>query len=85
MPLSFSPELERRITAKVQSGEYGSAEDVVSDALDALSKEDEEHEARLEALRGEIQKGLDDLENGRHSTIDEAFARIEARRGMART
>jgi predicted transcriptional regulator len=35
-----------------------------------------------ETLRREIQKGIDDLDNGRHSTIDEAFARLRARRGL---
>jgi antitoxin ParD1/3/4 len=81
MPLSLSPELERRIMAKVESGEYGSADNVVSDALDALSLLNEQ-EAKHDALRREIQKGIEDLENGRHSPIDEVFARLRARRGM---
>ena len=79
MPLSLSPELERRITAKIESGEYESAENVVSDALDALSLLNE-NEAKHDALRREIQKGIDDLDNGRHSPIDEVFARLRARR-----
>jgi hypothetical protein len=33
-----------------------------------------------EALRQEIQKGIDDLDNGRHSPKDEVFARLRARR-----
>lgn len=88
MPLPLSPELERRITQKIESGEYDSAEDVVSDAMDALSRlteEEEQYAIRLEALRGEIQKGIDDLDNGRHSPIDEVFARLRARRGMIPT
>ena len=79
MPLSFSPELERRVTAKIESGEYESAEDVVCDALDALSLLNE-NEAKHDALRREIQKGIEDLENGRHSSEDEVFARLRARR-----
>jgi antitoxin ParD1/3/4 len=82
MPLSLSPELERRIAEKIESGEYESAEDVVSNALRALSREDEEYASRLEALRGEIQKGIDDLDNGRRVPIDEAFARLKLRRGL---
>lgn len=82
MPLSLSPELERRIAEKIESGDYDSAEDVVSDALRALSKEELEYATRLEVLRGEIQKGIDDLDNGRRSPIDEAFARLKLRRGM---
>lgn len=82
MPIPLSPELERRITQKIESGEYDSAEDVVSNALCALSREDEEYATRLKALRGEIQKGIDDLDNGRRVPIDEAFARLRLRRGM---
>ncbi|HEY0020507.1 MAG TPA: type II toxin-antitoxin system ParD family antitoxin [Longimicrobium sp.] len=82
MSISLSPELERQIAERVESGEYGSADDVVRHALQLLSREDEDCAARLEALRGEIQKGIDDLDNGRHSPIDEAFARLEARRGL---
>jgi antitoxin ParD1/3/4 len=82
MHLSLSPEVGRQITEKVESGEYESAEDVVRHALRALSREDQEYAARLEALRGEIQKGIDDLDNGRRIPIDEAFARLKLRRGM---
>jgi antitoxin ParD1/3/4 len=64
MPLSLSPELERRITQKIESGEYESAEDVVSDAMDALSQLTEEEEAKLSALRADIDIGLAELERG---------------------
>lgn len=37
MPLSLSPELERQITEKVESGQYDSVEDVVSEAMRLLS------------------------------------------------
>lgn len=83
MPLSLSPELERRIAEKIESGEYDSAEDVVSHALRALSQENEQYAIRLEALRGEIQKGIDSLNNGHHSPKDEVFARLRARRERA--
>ena len=86
MPLPLSPELERRITAKIESGEYESAEDVVSNAMDALShlcERDQEEQAKLDTLRREIQKGIDDLDNGRRVPLDEAFARLKSRRGMA--
>jgi antitoxin ParD1/3/4 len=80
MSISLSSDLERQITERIESGEYDSADEVVRHALRLLSKEDQEYAVRLEALRGEIQKGIDDLDNGRHSPIDEAFARLEARR-----
>lgn len=82
MPISLTPEVERQIREKVESGEYDSANEVVRYAMALLSREDEEYSTRLQALRDEIQKGIDDLDNGRYSPIEEAFARIEARRGM---
>jgi antitoxin ParD1/3/4 len=82
MSLSLQPETERLIEEKLESGNYDSADEVVLDALRALSQEDQQYAIRLEALRGEIQKGIDDLDNGRHSPIDEVFARLMARRGM---
>jgi antitoxin ParD1/3/4 len=83
MQLSLSPEVGRQIAEKVESGEYESAEDVVLHALRALSREDREYASRLEALRGEIQKGIDSLDNGQHSPKDEVFARLRARREQA--
>ncbi|WP_420125204.1 ribbon-helix-helix domain-containing protein [Longimicrobium sp.] len=64
MPVSFSPELERRIAEKIESGEYDSAEDVVTDALDALSDRTEEEEAKLRSLRADIDIGIAEMERG---------------------
>lgn len=80
MNVSLTPELERLVAEKVESGEYMSASEVVRHALRLLSREDEEHQARLEALRAEIQLGIDDLDAGRHSSKEEVFARLRAER-----
>ncbi|HYR10978.1 MAG TPA: type II toxin-antitoxin system ParD family antitoxin [Longimicrobium sp.] len=82
MPLPLHPETERLVEERVESGEYESADEVVRNAMRALSQEDQQYAARLEALRGEIQKGIDDLDNGRRVPLDEAFARLKSRRGM---
>ena len=55
MNVSLTPELEQYIRAKVDSGRYLSASEVVREALRLL----EQKEKRLEELRSEIQKGLD--------------------------
>ena len=85
MSLSLSPELERLIEEKVESGDYDSVEDVVSDAMRLLCQRNDEDAAKLDALRQEIQKGIDDLENGRYSPINEVFARLKSQRGMLST
>ena len=81
MSISLSPELERQINEKVESGEYDSADDVVRYAMQLLSREDADHATCLEALRGEIQKGINSLDKGLRSPKDEVFARLRARRG----
>ncbi|HLM66907.1 MAG TPA: type II toxin-antitoxin system ParD family antitoxin [Longimicrobium sp.] len=85
MNVSLTPELERLVERKVESGEYKSASEVVRQALRLLAREEEEYQARLEALRAEIQLGIDDFDNGRHAPMEEVFAelRAERRRGAA--
>lgn len=65
MNVSLTPELERIVDVKVKSGLYNSASEVVREGLRLLQQRDEMREVKLAALRGEIQKGIDDLEAGR--------------------
>lgn len=65
MNVSLTPELESLINQKVKSGRYSSASEVVREGLRLLHSRDEAHEAKLKALRAEIQKGDDDIEAGR--------------------
>lgn len=83
MNVSLTPELEALVEQKVRSGEYKSASEVVRHGLRLLSAEDREREARLEALRAEIQIGIDDLDHGRHSTKEDVFRRLRAERRAA--
>jgi antitoxin ParD1/3/4 len=83
MSLSLQPETERLIQEKLESGNYESADELVVAALRALSQEDQQYAMRLEALRGEIQKGIDSLDAGLRLPKDEVFARLRARRGRA--
>lgn len=65
MNVSLTPELEQIVDQKVKSGMYNSASEVVREGLRLLQQRDENHEAKLNALRAEIQKGIDDMEAGR--------------------
>ena len=82
MPISLSADLERLIEEKVESGAYDSVDEVVRRAMHLLFEDERAHADGSEALRQKIQEGIDDLESGRHSPIDEVFARLRARRGM---
>lgn len=85
MNVSLTPELERLVESKVESGEYKSASEVVRHALRLLSREDQEYQARLDALRAEIQRGIDDFEDGRHAPMDEVMAELRAERRRGAT
>lgn len=80
MNVSLTPELERLIRDKVASGEYVSESEVVSEALRLLVLQDQRYQRKVEALQAKIQQGIDDLDAGRASPIDEAFTRLRARR-----
>jgi antitoxin ParD1/3/4 len=50
-------ELNRFVAAKVESGRYENASEVVRAALRALERDEQEHEAKLAALRAAIDEG----------------------------
>ena len=64
MNVSVGKEFEEYVRSKVASGDYASASEVVRDGLRLLREKDLVFEARLQSLRGEIQKGLDQAEAG---------------------
>lgn len=59
MNISLTPQLEALVKSKVDSGLYGSASEVVRDALRLLEERDRRQSLRTEELRAEIKKGLD--------------------------
>jgi antitoxin ParD1/3/4 len=79
MNVSLTPEIEAIIESKVKSGMYTSASEVVREGIRLLQQRDEMREAKLNALRAEIQKGIDDLEAGRFRDGHEVMAEIRER------
>lgn len=57
--VSLTPHLEEFIHQTVSSGRFQSASELVRTALRLLEEREHERLARLQWLRGEIQKGLD--------------------------
>ena len=51
MNVSLTPELERLVSRRVASGRYGSASEVVREALRLLEERESFRKARLEQLR----------------------------------
>lgn len=59
MNISLTPQLEKLVKNKVESGYYGSASEVMREALRLLAERDHRQSVRIEELRTEIKKGLD--------------------------
>jgi antitoxin ParD1/3/4 len=60
MNVSLTPELEKLVQEKVTSGLYQTASEVIREALRLLKERDDQHAA----LRGQIQRGLTQLDQG---------------------
>ena len=79
MNVSLTPELEGLVTAKVESGMYNSASEVIRAGLRLLYEHDKAREEKLDWLKIEIQKGIDDLEAGRYRDGQEVMSEITGR------
>ncbi|MFN7970979.1 MAG: type II toxin-antitoxin system ParD family antitoxin [Acidobacteriota bacterium] len=87
MNVSLTPKLEKLVSKKVASGRYGSASEVVREALRLLEDRDQEQQARLGELRGAVAEGTRDLAAGRRTPLDQETAsrvRSAGRRKVAR-
>jgi antitoxin ParD1/3/4 len=78
MNLSLTPELERRIAQRVESGLYTTASEVVREALRLFFERDEVRARQLEALHADLQAGLDQAERGELRDGAGSRARVEA-------
>ena len=62
MSITLTPEQEEIINEKLQSGRYTSAAEVIDEGLRLLAWREQEGK-KLESLRAEIQKGIDQIEH----------------------
>ena len=84
MNVSLTPELEKFVVSKVESGRYHSASEVVREALRLLEERDQVKSAQLLEFNQELGRRLDALARGERVKPDEARGRLrrksEARR-----
>jgi antitoxin ParD1/3/4 len=64
MNVSLTPELEKFVTAKVDSGRYTSASEVVREALRLLEEHDQARSAHLSVFNDELARRLAALDRG---------------------
>jgi antitoxin ParD1/3/4 len=83
LSISLTPQLENMVRAKIDSGMYSSASEVVREALRLLDEQDQLRSKRLEALRKDIHDGLKSGP-GRKSTADDVIRRARSKKSNKR-
>lgn len=77
MEITLTPEIEELLTEEMKSGEYVSNNDVLREGLLLLRAKKLSKEERLENLKQEINKGIEDLKNGNYRKYGSADEMIE--------
>jgi antitoxin ParD1/3/4 len=83
--VSLTEKMDQFITAKVESGDYANASEVMRAALRGMEKEEQEYEEKMALLRAAIAEGdaSPDAEDGvferLYAYIDELAAEKEAK------
>ena len=68
-------QLESFVTKLVETGRYNSKSEVLREGIRLI----QEREARLAVLDQALAKGISDAEAGRTKSVDDVFARLEAK------
>lgn len=57
--INLTPEMDQFVDAKIRTGQYANASEVLRAGLRALEQDEQEDQARLHALRTAVQAGID--------------------------
>ena len=79
MNVSLTPELEKFVAVKVDSGRYTSASEVVREALRLLEEHDRSRAAQIAAFNKELGHRLASLDRGERVDAVTARRRIKAK------
>jgi antitoxin ParD1/3/4 len=71
---SIGKHFEDMIDGLIKDGRYATASEIIRDGLRLVEEREERRKAKLEALRAEIQKGLD---SGPAEDVGDMFERIK--------
>jgi len=72
---SIGKHFEDMIDGLIEDGRYATASEIIRDGLRLVEECEERRKAKLEALRAEIQKGID---SGPAEEVGDMFERIKA-------
>ena len=77
MNISLTPELERFVQEKVNSGMYTSASEVIRESLRLLHTHDDLQAQRINQLNQAIDVGLQQLNTGKKISVRDSFDRMK--------
>jgi len=77
MNISLTPELEQFVQAKVNSGMYTSASEVVRESLRLLHTHDDLQSQRIGQLNQAIELGLQQLNEGKKISAEASYNRLK--------
>jgi antitoxin ParD1/3/4 len=80
--VSLPAELENRVREHVASGLYGSASEVIREALRLFEAYQAVQAAALATLRSDVAQGMADVQAGRVGTIDMTAIKAEGRAAL---
>lgn len=76
MNVNLTPQLEELVRAKVDSGMYSSASEVVREALRLMDEQDRLRQVKLDELRRDVRQGLS---SGQSEPWDASAVKAKAR------
>jgi len=82
MNISLTPKLESFVKAKVKTGDYNNASEVIREALRVLQEKEEDRKIQVRALKKLIREGEDSgapVAWDSHAIKDKARARVRKR------
>ena len=79
MNVTLSPEHEKLVREKLQSGEFDNADALVGHALQFLVAREEEDRRHRQAIREKIDRRIEQLERGEGVDGEQVFAELEAK------
>lgn len=78
MNISLTPTLEALVQAKVSSGLYNNASEVIREALRLMEEQDQLKKLKIELLKKELISGVESLDRGESSefTVSQIAERV---------
>lgn len=83
--VSLPPELENRVRQHVESGLYGSASEVIREALRLFEAYQSIQAANLSALQADIAQGMADIQAGRVREVSMSSIKERGRASLAKS